>query len=125
MANQVFYRKTSTGKYVRVNDPWAYTGLTTGHWHVHVQAHSVTMRQMIQPDYAPIEAAFNEIGGELVEIISEASRPIARRPLTPEQSKAWKKLCELAGAGTLTCESVSKVAEKIMEVVRKKVWRGL
>jgi hypothetical protein len=95
MSEEILYRKVGK-RYVRVNDPWAYTGLSNGHWHVWVRPHSTTMRQFIIPDKEGVSAAIEEVRDAMVAALIEANRGTPSTvPLSEKEKEAYKVFCDI------------------------------
>ena len=92
-----YYVKKGKG-YVPVNDPYAYDGLGEGDWLVTVKPGSQSMRTMLNPDLANLEAAIHHLEDGLVRAIAKASELKPRStPLTPKEQKAWKAFDKIMG----------------------------
>jgi len=94
---EVWYRKEN-GKFVPINDPWAYDGLAEGSWLVTVKPGSKSIRRAINPKFIELEAALEYLEEGLVCAISEAckARPSSVR-MSNEEIKAWEQFEKIAG----------------------------
>ena len=82
--------------YVPCSDPWAITGLRTGHYHVWVREGSSTMRQPVWPHRPDLEAAMWEAKEAMLVKIREASKFKAQtNRMTPLERKAYKAYCDV------------------------------
>lgn len=120
---QILYARKG-GRYVQVNDPWAYSGLREGTFLVKVQPNCTTIRQMVWPDRAEIDAALRDLEDELVDLIRKASEARPRnQTLTPAEKKAWDHLVKVGGESfsIITYDSIAGIAETISKRVRGKV----
>jgi hypothetical protein len=92
-SEHIIYKKEGK-KYVPINDPWAYNGLTVGWWLVKVcDKGGVSMRSTIYPRRAEIIAAAHDKREALVQIIREASeaRP-SKVQISTEALADWNAL---------------------------------
>ena len=118
------YKRTSAGKYVAVNGPYAYDGLREGWWLVRVQPNVTTIRQAIYPDRAEVEAALLEVEDQLVRLIADAAKVQSpKEPLTPEAAAAWENLVKAGGESfrTLNYGSYQDIAERVLAPIRAKL----
>lgn len=117
--DQRLYRKVGK-KFVPVNDPYAYDGLSNGFWLVRISNGCTSIRQEIFPSKAPIHAAARDLEDKLVKIIREASeaRP-SKQPLTPAEKKDWDAFIAKHGESfsTLQYPSMQENAEKIIKAL--------
>lgn len=90
-------------KYVSVSDPWAYTGLQKGHWHVWVRQGTTTIRTAVYPDRMGVAAAMLEAEEAMCEALAEKDRcrpPVIK--MTKKHQKAWANYLKEAGAAAFT-----------------------
>lgn len=90
-------------RYVSTNDPWAYTGLQKGHWHVWVREGSTTIRQAVWPDRENVAAAMLEAEEAMVQALSEKAK--VRPPsvkMSARHQKAWARYVKEAGEEAFT-----------------------
>lgn len=117
------YRKVK-GRLVPANDPWAYSGLRDGHWHVIVRPGSTSIRQVVWPDRMELEAALHDLEDQLVDLIRKASeaRPKSVK-LSPAEKRAWDNLITVGGDAFshLNYQSIAGIAEEICGHVRGKM----
>ncbi len=120
---QILYARRG-GRYVPVNDPYAYEGLREGTWLVKVQPNVTTIRQMVWPDKPEIDAALCDLEDRLVQLIGDAARARPRSmKLTPAQKRAWDKLIEVGGDqfSVLSYGSTQSIADEVVGKVRGQV----
>lgn len=114
-------------RYVPASDPWGHDGLREGWWLVGVKPGSVSIRQQVWPDKAPLTAAARDLEEKLVEIIRKAgeARP-AKFALTLEEKKDWEWFIKKHGESfnTLHYPSIQENAEKIVAVLVERAERG-
>jgi hypothetical protein len=92
-SEEIVYKKQGK-KYVPINDPWAYQGLSAGWWLVKVSDKGgISMRSTIYPRRAEIAAAARDKSESLIQIIREASeaRPV-KVEISPEALADWNAL---------------------------------
>lgn len=85
-------------KYVSTNDPWAYTGLQKGHWHVWVREGTTTIREHIFADRPGVAAAMLEAEEAMCAALSDKAK--ARPPvvkMSKRHQKAWARYVKEAG----------------------------
>ena len=90
------YRKVGR-RYVRVNDPWAYTGLMEGHHHVWVRPNSVTIREFVLPNNHSVSAAIEEVRDAMVKALQEANKFRPKIPLSKKEAEAIKAYQKVMG----------------------------
>lgn len=118
------YKRTAAGKYVAVNDPYAYDGLREGWWLVRVQPGMTSIRQAAYPDRAEVEMAILEVEDQLVRMIADAAKVLPpKTPLTPEAAAAWENLVKVGGESfrTLSYGSYQDIAERVLAPIRAKL----
>lgn len=83
-------------KYIPASDPWAISGLRSGHWHVWVREGSVTMREPVWPHRPDLEAAMWEAKEAMLEKIRETSKFRANTTkMRPLERRAYKAYCDV------------------------------
>jgi hypothetical protein len=119
--SNTLYKRDSKGKYIPVNDPWAYDGLRDGHWHVIVRPGSTSIRQAVYPDYPELEAAIRDLEDYLVSLVSEACKLEPRNgvEMSPQTAAAWEHLVKVGGEEmrSLSAGSITDIAQKITSKV--------
>ena len=83
------YRKVKN-RYLPVNDPYAYEGLSEGTWVVVVKPGQRSMRIQTCSDFSRLDAALLEFGEHLTTAIQKHSalRPSSRK-MSEKEQKAW------------------------------------
>jgi len=116
-ADSIRYKKVGN-RYVQVNDPYAYEGLSNGWWLVKVSPESKTIRAIVHPNNAEIRAAALDKVDELMDIIREAGEgtPV-KAELTLEALADWKAFIAKHGEqfNYISYPSLHDVATKIMD----------
>lgn len=119
----ILYRKVGK-KYVRANDPWAYSGLGEGWWLVKVEEGSTSIRSIVYPEQAEITAAAKDKEDQLVKIIREASeaKPKEGVPMSEQARKDWQWFIDKHGKefSTIYFPSFQENAEKIVKALLEK-----
>ena len=101
MTMSILYEKVGR-RYKRVNDPWAYTGLREGHWHVWVKPNSVSVRGFVLPAKREVSAAIEEAREAMVKAMQEANKAKpSKTPLTRKEKKAIKAYYDVMGEDSL------------------------
>ena len=111
-------------RYVPVNDPLAYEGLEKGSWLVVVRPGSTSIRTMLNPKFAELDAALDCLREELTRAISEKSKIRPRiTPLSTKEKKAWEAFDKAMGYDRPTYfaefASYSEIAEKACDHIKK------
>lgn len=85
-------------RYVPVNDPHAYEGLGKGIYLVAVRPGSTSIRTLLNPKFAELDAALDCLQEGLTKAIAKQSemRP-SSIPLTAREKKAWKAFDKIMG----------------------------
>jgi len=111
-------------RYVPVNDPHAYEGLGKGIYLVSVRPGCTTIRTMLNPKFAELDAALDCLQEGLTKAIAKQSemRP-SSIPLTVREQKAWKAFDKIMGGQKVryfaTFASYSEIAESGATYVKK------
>ena len=118
------YKKVN-GRYVEANDMDCYEGLREGWWLVWVKPGGTSMRSVLCPDNAEIEAAMMEAEDKIVDILSKAVTAKPRKKEIPvDFARAWQRMVEKYGdeMSLLHYDSLYDVAKNILKAVldRKK-----
>lgn len=120
--SDILYRKKGK-RYIPVNDPNAYYGLSEGYWLVKVSPGYTGIRQCVYPDRAEIQAAMHNKASSIMDIIRKAgeARP-TKIKLTKSEHKDWKAFIAKHGESfnMLCYPSLHDVAEQIVEELLKK-----
>lgn len=115
--DQIRYKKVGR-KYVQCNDPYAYDGLREGWWLVKVAPGSTSIRQVVYPHTAELQAAIKDKEDKLVNIIRECTeaRPKEGLPLSDQAKKDWLHFIDKHGKefNMLYYPSFQESAEKII-----------
>jgi hypothetical protein len=117
--DQRVYKKVN-GRYVEANDLDAYTGLREGWWLVKIQPGVTSMRSVLYPDNAEVEAAMKDAEDKIVEILRKAceAKPKVKK-ITPEFKKAWDRMIKKFGheMSFLEYDSMYGIAQTIVKEV--------
>jgi hypothetical protein len=96
MSEQYFVKKN--GRYVAVNDPYAYDGLGIGAWLVVVQKNGLSARSKINPKTLELQAALFYLKEFLCHEIYEASKMHPCSVVMSEkEKKAWRAFRKIVG----------------------------
>ena len=120
--SNILYRKQGK-RYIPVNDPNAFDGLSEGYWLIKVAPGCTSIRKCIYPDRAEIQAAAHKKEEKLMEIIRKAGEARPQNiKLTKDEHKDWTALINKHGASfnVLCYPSLYEVAEKIIEELLEK-----
>lgn len=119
--NQPFYKKVGR-KYIPVTDPYAYAGLREGYWLIRVEPGRTSIREMVHPANAEIDAAIKEKEERIIPIIREIceARPKEKK-ISDEALVDWKKFIAKHGDefSYLEYPSILDMAEKIIQKLIK------
>ncbi len=117
--SQRLYRKIN-GRFRPADDPWVYHGLMNGWWLIRVSDGCVSIREQVHPDRSELDAAANELEGELIGIIRKATeaRP-SKTHLTPEEKQDWDWFIKKHGEGfnTLHYPSFAESTKQIVDAI--------
>jgi hypothetical protein len=123
MSEQYFIKKN--GRYVAVNDPYAYDGLGIGSWMVVVHKNGLSARSLIKPKNLELQAALFYLKEFLTKEMSDASK---MRPTTEvmskKEQKAWKVFRKIVGNDMprffkydSICDIVEKACDKFSNII--------
>lgn len=123
MGEQWYHKKN--GRYIPLNDPSCYDGLTEGSWLVTVRPGSTSTRQAITPKFIALEAALEYLEEGLTKAIAEESeiRPSPVR-MSDKEIKAWDQFRRAMGTKDMPryfayYPSYSQIARAGCEYVKK------
>ena len=122
VGSDILYRKVGK-RYIPVNDPNAYQGLSEGYWLIKVSPGCTSIRQSVYPDRAEIQAAAHSKQEKLIEIVRKAGEARPQKiKLTEEEHKDWKAFIKKHGKSfnMLCYPSLHEVTEQIIEELLKK-----
>jgi len=90
--------KKENGKFVPVNDPYAYDGLSEGAWLVIVEPGSKSIRKAVHPSFLKLEASLRYLEDGLCKAMSKAGelRPRTTR-ISEKEARAWKTFHDIMG----------------------------
>ena len=120
--SDILYRKKGK-RYIPVNDPNAYQGLSEGYWLIKVSPGCTSIRQCVYPDRAEIQAAAHNKQEKLMDIIRKAGEARPQKiPLTKEEHKDWTAFIKKHGKSfSILCyPSLHDVSEQIIEELLKR-----
>lgn len=122
--DETYYVKRGR-RYVQINDPNAYIGLTKGAWLVLVKPGSTSIRNMVDPDYPAVDAALRDLEDVLCDALREASklRPM-KTPITLKERKAWDVFRKTMGPDmpTYFCyEAIQTMVDEAIKAFRAKM----
>ena len=117
--DQRVYKKVG-GRYIDANDLDAYTGLREGWWLVKIQPGLTSMRSVLYPDNAEVEAAMKDAEDKIVDILRKAceAKPKVKK-ITPEFKRAWERMVKKFGPemSFLEYDSFQGIAQTILKEV--------
>jgi hypothetical protein len=130
-ANDVYYRKVGR-KYIKMNDPCAYASLTKGYHLIKVDDGCTSIKAAVYPERAERDAALDELGEELIKLISEATRAQPDResfgtkrsaPISREAADDWNTMVAKHGDTFkyLSYGSCKDIAERVLAGVRARM----
>lgn len=122
--DEIYYVRRGR-KYVQVNDPNAYMGLTEGAWMVIVRPGSTSIRWSIDPDHDAVDAALRDLEDVLCDALREAGkiRPM-NQPISLKERKAWDVFTKTMGKDmpTFFCyESIQAMVDQAIKAFRAKM----
>lgn len=89
MTEKLYVKRES--RYVPINDPYAYRGLTNGTWMVVVTRGSTSCRRLIRPKCMELEAALHFLSEGLCKAMSDKSKMRPRQvKMSKKEIKAWR-----------------------------------
>ena len=111
-------------RYYPVSDVYAYDGLGNGAWLVVVEQGYTSIRRLVSPDHAALEAALVPARERMERLIIEksAQRPF-RSLLTPKERRAMKAYCDVMGPDAMLV-LVKPCAAEIVDAVLDEVVYG-
>jgi len=112
-------------RYHPINDPYAFDGLGEGHWAVHVQPSSRSIRRNIEPDYESVCAVLKEYQDEIVKhlLVAMEMRPKSI-PISNKEKLAWDQFKATMGEDMpklFEYASIQECANKASEFILNKI----
>lgn len=116
----ILYKKRGK-KYIRVSDPYAYTGLREGWWLINVTSGCTSIREYVFEKSPELKAGILDTTDKICKIISKASEFKPKKELSEEATKDWQKLIDKYGDefNTLTGPCIQYIAEEIIKELKK------
>jgi hypothetical protein len=98
---ETVYKKVGR-KYVQVNDPFAWDGLTDGVWVVTVKPGVKTARIQVLEDFDGLSSALETFRQDLIDSMHEASIAKPAKEMTKAEKKHWDEYVAKAGKDVLS-----------------------
>lgn len=121
--NEKLYKKVNR-KYVAINDPRCFDGLTEGLWVVNVNPNGRTSRIALAQDLDALDGSLEEFKQFLVDSIFECSKIKNKQQQTKKQKQFWRDYINVAGKDVLTCfqyDSCYDIASNAIESFKARV----
>jgi hypothetical protein len=115
--NEKLYKKVGR-KYVAINDPYCFDGLTEGLWVVNVNPNGHTSRIALAQDLDALDGSLEEFKQFLVDSLIEASKIKNNQKQTKKQERFWRDYVNIAGKDVLTLfqyDSLYDIASNAIE----------
>lgn len=120
---EAVYKKIGR-KYVQVNDPFAWDGLTDGVWIVTVKPGVKTARIQVSEDFDGLSAALESFRQDLIDSMYESSIAKPSKEMTKAEKKHWDNYVEQAGKDVLSYFSYAGlygIADNAIKLFNEKI----
>ena len=120
---EIFYKKVGR-KYVPINDPCAWDGLSEGVWIVTVKPGVKTARIQVLEDFDGLSSALESFKQDLIDSMYDASTAKPSKEMTKSEKKHWDEYVAKAGKDVLAYFSYAGlygIAENAIKLFNEKI----
>jgi hypothetical protein len=120
---EIVYKKVGR-KYVPINDPHAWDGLSEGVWIVTVKPGVKTAQIKVSEDFDGLSAALETFRQDLIDSMHEASIAKPAKEMTKAEKKHWDEYVAKAGKDVLSYFSYAGlygIADNAIKLFNEKI----